>query len=86
MVGKKPKPSCKFINEDIIPAETWVAAEKITKNIDIDDIDFVALTMFLRSTLWTGDKILYNGLKKTNFKKVVNTADLLALSISKGKK
>jgi len=76
----------KFINEDIIPAETWVAAEKITKNIDIDDIDFVALTMFLRSTLWTGDKILYNGLKKTNFKKVVNTADLLALSISKGKK
>jgi len=76
----------KFINEEIIPVETWLAAEKITQNIDIDDIDFVALTKFLRATLWTGDKMLYNGLKKTNFKKVVNTTELLALSITKGEK
>jgi predicted nucleic acid-binding protein len=76
----------KFINEEIIPVETWLAAEKITQNIDIDDIDFVALTKFLRATLWTGDKMLYNGLRKTNFKKIINTTELLALSITKGEK
>jgi predicted nucleic acid-binding protein len=76
----------KFINEEIIPVETWLAAEQITKDIDPDDIDFVALTKFLRATLWTGDKMLYNGLKKINFKKVVNTTELLAFSVTKGGK
>ncbi|HXH99215.1 MAG TPA: PIN domain-containing protein [Sphingobacteriaceae bacterium] len=37
----------KFINEEIIPIETWLASEQITKGIDIDDTDFVALTKFL---------------------------------------
>ncbi len=73
-----------FINEEIIPAETWLASEQITKGIDIDDTDFVAVTKFLKATLWTGDKILYKGLKKLNFKKVMNTAELLALRTSKG--
>ena len=72
-----------FINEEIIPVETWLAAERITKKIDIDDIDFVALTKFLKATLWTGDKVLYNGLKQINFKKIINTTELLALSITK---
>lgn len=69
----------KFINEDIIPAETWLASEQITKSVDIDDTDFVALTKFLRANLWTGDKILYNGLKKLGFKKLLNTTELVAL-------
>ncbi len=69
----------KFINEEIIPSKTWLSAEKLTKAIDVDDIDFVALTKFLRATLWTGDKLLYNGLRKAGFKKIVNTAELLAL-------
>jgi predicted nucleic acid-binding protein len=68
-----------FINEDIIPVETWLVSEKIVKDIDIDDTDFIALTKFLKATLWTGDKVLYNGLKKLNFKKLLNTAELLSL-------
>jgi len=76
----------KFINEEIIPAETWLASEEVTKEIDIDDIDFVALTKFLKATLWTGDKALYNGLKKHNFKKLLNTTELLALRMSKSQK
>jgi predicted nucleic acid-binding protein len=75
----------KFINEEIIPAETWLASEQLTKGIDIDDTDFVALTTFLRATLWTGDKPLYKGLKKLNFKKIVNTAELLALRETRDK-
>ena len=69
----------KFINEEIIPIEIWLSSEKITKDIDIDDTDFVALTRFLKAYLWTGDKILFKGLKEIGFKKVLNTTDLLEL-------
>ena len=50
-----------FINEELIPTRTWIAAEEIVKRIDIDDSDFIALTKHLRGYLWTGDKELYNG-------------------------
>ncbi len=76
----------KFINEEIIPMKVWLASEEITKVIDIDDIDFVALTKFLKATLWTGDKVLYNGLKRLHFKKIVNTTELLALRNEKSQK
>ncbi|MFY7651886.1 MAG: PIN domain-containing protein [Chitinophagaceae bacterium] len=76
----------KFINEEIIPMETWLASEQITKGIDIDDTDFVALTKFLKATLWTGDNVLYNGLKRLEFKKLLNTAELLALRTTKSEK
>ena len=72
-----------FIDEAIIPEETWLAAEQITKGIDIDDTDFVALTKFLKATLWTGDRVFYNGLKRLNFKKVINAAELLQLRTDK---
>ena len=50
------------------------------------DLDFVALTYYLKGFLWTGDKILYNGLKKKGFKKVVNTQELLTKRIRQPKK
>lgn len=74
----------KFINEEIIPIETWLESEEITKGIDIDDTDFVALAKFLNASLWTGDKVLYEGLKKLNFKKLLNTKELLALRTERG--
>jgi predicted nucleic acid-binding protein len=76
----------KFINEEIIPVETWLASEEITKGIDIDDTDFVGLAKFLKATLWTGDKVLYSGLRKTGFKKLLNTTELLALRTTKSEK
>lgn len=69
----------KFINEEIIPIEIWLESEKIVENIDLDDIDFVALTKFLNATLWTGDKTLYDGLKAITFEKVMKTDELLLL-------
>ncbi len=71
----------RFINEEIIPAQIWLAAEELTKKIDPDDIDFVALTIFLKGMLWTGDKELYNGLKKLEFLEVINTPDLQSIII-----
>lgn len=65
-----------FINEELIPEKQWLSAERIVKDIDVDDLDFVALTNFIKGYLWTGDKPLYNGLKERNFRKVINTTEL----------
>ena len=73
----------KFINEEIIPVEIWLASEEITHKIDVDDIDFVALSKFLNASLWTGDKILYNSLKGLHFKKMLSTSELLELRLKK---
>ena len=52
-----------FINEELIPQNDWEKAEALVVDIDLDDSDFVALTKYLKGTLWTGDKKLYDGLK-----------------------
>ncbi|HET8829454.1 MAG TPA: PIN domain-containing protein [Pelobium sp.] len=69
----------KFISEEIIPLEVWLSSEIIADRIDSNDIDFIALTDFIGATLWTGDKVLYNGLTEINFKSVTNTAELLQI-------
>ena len=73
----------KFINEEFIEQNIWLQAEEITNNIDVDDIDFVALSIFLNATLWTGDKPLYKGLKANGFKKIVNTQELHLIRLNK---
>ena len=57
-----------FINEELIPQKDWEKAEMMIIQIDPDDIDFVALTRYLKGSLWTGDKPLYKGLKEKRFK------------------
>ena len=66
-----------FINEELIPSTVWLYAESIVKDIDMNDVDFIALTKHLKGYLWTGDKKLYNGLKAKNYKRVYNTTDLI---------
>lgn len=68
-----------FINEELIPEKIWIASEEMVSDIDADDIDFVALTKYLRGYLWTGDKNLYKGLKKKGFSHVFNTRELFDL-------
>lgn len=68
-----------FINEELIPQKNWRKAESLVADIDIDDIDFVALATYLEGGLWTGDNVLYTGLKAKRFKSVYNTQDLLKL-------
>ncbi len=76
----------KFIDEAIIPESVWLKSEKTVRNIDPDDIAFVALTTFLKGTLWTGDKVLYKGLTESKFRKVINTQELLEKRERKSKK
>lgn len=66
----------RFINEELIPEIMWLESEKLVKDIDYQDIDFVALSIYLNASLWTGDKVLYNGLQKAKFKNALNTTDL----------
>ena len=68
-----------FINEEIIPEKVWLKAEEIVNDFDIDDLDFVALTKYINGALWTGDKILYQGLKEKRFRSVYSTDDLIKL-------
>jgi predicted nucleic acid-binding protein len=68
-----------FINENQISDDNWRTAQDLTNDIDIKDISFVALSLETDAYLWTGDKILYAGLKAKGFEKVLNTADLIAM-------
>lgn len=81
MIFRKQDSKCflNFVNEGLIPEKTWLVAEQMVSDIDIDDSDFIALTKHLKGYLWTGDKELYNGLKRKNFKRVYNTAELPAV-------
>jgi len=67
----------KFIDEKLISPETWLNAERLVKDIDEDDVDFIALTNHLNGVLWTNDMELSRGLKKKNFKRVFTTREML---------
>ncbi|OFY93633.1 MAG: hypothetical protein A3K10_02745, partial [Bacteroidetes bacterium RIFCSPLOWO2_12_FULL_31_6] len=65
-----------FIDESIISKKIWSRANILVKNIDEDDLSFVALTIYMNGYLWTGDKVLYDGLKTRSFKSVLNTKEI----------
>jgi predicted nucleic acid-binding protein len=65
-----------FVTLDMIPEDCWKEAEALVADIDIDDVAFVALSIYLEAHLWTGDKVLYNGLNSKGFDKVISTAEL----------
>lgn len=54
----------RFINLKLIPKESYETAESLTKDVDIDDTEFVALTEHIKGRLWSGDKELHKGLSK----------------------
>lgn len=68
-----------FINEELIPENTWIETEKLVEDVDIDDADFLALTKHLDGFLWTGDKELYIGLKRKGFERMYNTTELIGV-------
>ena len=66
----------KFISVQLIPRNLFIAAELLTSDIDIDDIEFVALAEHIKGKLWTGDKELIQGLKKEKWDKFIATDEL----------
>lgn len=68
-----------FFNEAIISRQTLIEAEILLAGIDINDTPFVALANELGARLWTGDKVLIEGLRRRGVKSVITTAELSAL-------
>ena len=62
-----------FISEEFIPKEVLIVADELTRDVDYDDVMFVALAIHLRCKLWTGDKILMNTLTQKGFKRFITT-------------
>jgi len=69
----------KFINENIIPKTIILESEKLVKDVDFDDIFFVALTKHLNAKLWTGDYKLIDSLKSKGFTQIIKTHEILSL-------
>jgi predicted nucleic acid-binding protein len=75
-----------FINEGQIPKKFRLKAYNLVKDIDLNDIVFVALNEYQESTLWTGDKALTIGLKKKGYDRVISTENMIKLRTTIEKK
>jgi predicted nucleic acid-binding protein len=71
----------RFVDAQFIPDEIFRNAEILLHDIDIDDVEFVALTEHIRGKLWSGDNVLIEGLKKKNWKKTITTIELQNLVV-----
>ena len=68
-----------FIDEGQIPKPHRLRAYDLVKDIDLNDIVFVALNEYQESILWTGDKALIKGLKLTGYDMVITTEEMVNL-------
>jgi len=66
----------KFINVELIPGEAIQEALFFTEDIDPDDTEFVALTIYLDGKLWSGDKKLEKGMSAKAWHKFITTSEL----------
>jgi predicted nucleic acid-binding protein len=66
----------KMINSDSIPRNISEKAIEIVRDIDIDDFPFVALHLYTKHKLWTGDTVLIKGLKEKGFDICITTSEL----------
>jgi len=68
-----------FIDEKLLPETVIINAKELVKDIDFDDFAFVAIANYLNALLWTGDKVLTDGLRKKGYKNVITTLELLRM-------
>ncbi len=66
-----------FIDDIQIPFLDWKDAAQLVRDIDMDDLPFLALTLFLDGYFWTGDLKLLKGIRKKGFSKMLTTKELL---------
>ncbi|MFK7948589.1 MAG: PIN domain-containing protein [Saprospiraceae bacterium] len=68
-----------FISDEQIPFNIWYEYASLVRDIDMDDLPYVALTVYLDGLLWTGDLKLLNGLIAKGFDKCIDTKGIIAL-------
>ncbi len=57
----------KFVAEEFVASENKLQAFNLCKQVDEDDIPFIALSIQLDAPLWTGDKRLKESLSQQGF-------------------
>ncbi|MBX9781938.1 MAG: hypothetical protein K2X48_01465 [Chitinophagaceae bacterium] len=67
-----------FVDTASLPEAYLKEAAYLTKDIDNKDFEFVALALFLDTLFWTGDKVLYRGLRRKKFMNVLTTSELIS--------
>jgi predicted nucleic acid-binding protein len=66
-----------FIPEVLIPRDIFVKAYNLCKDVDESDTPFLALAMFLKAKLLTGDKKLTKYLRKKGLDLVITINEIL---------
>ncbi len=57
----------RLIDDGFISVGSWIEARRLTKDVDMDDIAFVALCLELDGVLWTKDEALRSHLIRNGF-------------------
>lgn len=70
-------------DEEMIPEFQYEIAYKLCRDIDEDDLFFVALSNHINAKLWTGDKKLITGLKEKGFNQIIETKEMFELYIAR---
>lgn len=70
----------------LIPESNWIKAEQLVLYVDAKDTPYVAFSMFFKCKIWSGDKVLRNGLINKGFRNVITTDELFELRETKRKK
>ncbi len=66
------------IHERDIQKEVWRRASELCADVDPKDTVYVAASMMLDAYLWSGDKMLIDGLTSKGYDRVMTTTKLLA--------
>ncbi len=68
--------SIQFISEEHFSYAIWQESIPLVRDVDMDDIAFVALTEYISGKLWTGDKQLIKGLEAKGYTNLLTTENL----------
>ena len=72
-----------FISEEQIGHNFWIEAPELVKDVDLDDIHYVAYAKQFKCKIWSGDKKLINGLRAKGFVNIFTTDDIFAIKSKK---
>lgn len=62
-----------------IPEQIWIKAEKLVFDVDPKDTPYLAFSPFFDCKIWSGDKVLRNGLLLKGIENIITTEELFQL-------
>ena len=76
----------RIVDVRLIPKKYIKSAINLLLDIDVDDVEYVALTDHIKGKLLTGDKILIKGLQRKGWDKFISTREIKMLTNNKRKR